>query len=391
MPLSGKLWPFHLKPKDDELLSSWLVRLSRANSVKVHTLCSSTWPDKSVWNRDIDKSADDEIVKVLAEKTGTSYERAFQTTLRTYEGFVYEKHNPNGNTPWIMPVGVYHRLHRRYGLQYCPECLSEDKEPYFRRRWRLAFITICEKHCTLLRDRCPKCGAPVSYHRVRIDAASITLCSSCGFDLRQAKPMIVDGFKHLHLQHRLLKAVRDGYVLLPCRLPVYSHLYFSILHQLMKLLVTRERAHKLCRQVRKYVSVGIPQQLFGHHRGSHYVEILDVRNRFNLLAIASWLLDDWPYRFVTFCKKIPVMSFDLLKDMRGVPFWYWQVVNGNLYAPDWQPSFSEVAAAIKHLKIGSKDVYKQRVAELMGVTLDLRKRKDLRKLFRRQGRFHLAA
>jgi TniQ len=391
MPLSGKLWPFHLKPKDDELLSSWLVRLSRANSVKVHTLCSSAWPDKSVWNRDIDKSADDEIIKILAEKTGTSYDRAFQTTLRAYEGFVYEKHNPSGNTPWIMPVGVYHRTRRRYGLQYCPECLSEDKEPYFRRRWRLAFITICEKHCTLLRDRCPKCGAPVSYHRVRIDAASVTLCSKCGFDLRQAKPMIVDCFGQLYLQHKLLKAVKDGYVLLPGRIPVYSHLYFAVLHQVLKLLVTREKAHKLCRQVRKYVSIGMPQQFLGRHRGFHYIEVLDVRNRYKLLTMASWLLDDWPYRFVTLCKKIPLLSFDLLKDMRNVPYWYWHVVFENLYEPDWQPSKAEIIAAINYLKKGSQKVYKQWVAELMGVSLDLRKRTDIKRLFRKHGRFHLAA
>ena len=392
MPLSGKLWPLHLKPKEDELLSSWLVRLARANSVKVHTLTSSAWPDKSIWNRDIDKSADDELLRALAEKTGTSYEWAFQTTLRAYEGFVYEKHNPSGNTPWIMPVGVYHRTRRLYGLQYCPECLAKDREPYFRRKWRLAFVTICEKHCTLLQDRCPKCMAPVSFHRVQYDAPAMTLCSECGFDLRQAKPRVVDCFRQLYLQHRLLRAVKDGYVLLPGRRPVYSHLYFSVLHQVMKLLVTRESAHKLCRQVRKYVTIGMPQQFYGHHhRGSHYIEVLDVRNRFKLLTMASWLLEDWPYRFVTFCEKIPLLSEDLLKDMRYVPCWYWHVVVENLYEPDWEPATSEVAAAINYLKKkGSKKIYKLWVADLMGVTLDLRKRKDIKSLFKKHGRFYLA-
>jgi len=158
----------------------------------------------------------------------------------------------------------------------------------------------------------------------------------------------------------------------------------------MKLLVTRKKAYKLSRQVRKFVS-GMPQQFFAHHRGFHYIEVLDVRNRYKLLTMASWLLDDWPYRFVTYCKKIPLLSFDLLKDMRNVPYWYWHVVFENLYEADWQPSKLEVVAAINYLKKGSQKVYKQWVAELMGVSLDLRKRKDIIRLFRKHGRFHLAA
>ena len=35
--LSGRLWPAHVKPQQDELLSSWLVRLAMAHGVKLHT------------------------------------------------------------------------------------------------------------------------------------------------------------------------------------------------------------------------------------------------------------------------------------------------------------------------------------------------------------------
>lgn len=31
--LSGKLYPVHLKPKDDELLTSWIVRLALAHGL----------------------------------------------------------------------------------------------------------------------------------------------------------------------------------------------------------------------------------------------------------------------------------------------------------------------------------------------------------------------
>src|SRR5215467_9687570 len=67
----GPLWPIHLKPYDDELLSSWLVRLSRAYGVTPHRFCTSGWRHPAFWNRDIDKGIYDDVLQVLADKTAT--------------------------------------------------------------------------------------------------------------------------------------------------------------------------------------------------------------------------------------------------------------------------------------------------------------------------------
>jgi hypothetical protein len=42
--LSGTLWPIHLKPLDDELLSSWTIRLSRAYDIKPVWSWRLFWP-----------------------------------------------------------------------------------------------------------------------------------------------------------------------------------------------------------------------------------------------------------------------------------------------------------------------------------------------------------
>ncbi|WP_369124446.1 TniQ family protein, partial [Undibacterium sp. CCC2.1] len=63
---------------------------------------------------------------------------------------------------------MYHRKRNAYGLQFCPTCLAEDSVPYFRRRWRVAFYTVCNEHKTMLLDRCPKCGSSVAAHRLDI-------------------------------------------------------------------------------------------------------------------------------------------------------------------------------------------------------------------------------
>ena len=55
-------------------------------------------------------------------------------------------------------------------LQFCPQCLAEDEEPYFRREWRLATTIVCARHGSRLLDRCPACGqglAPINQASLR--------------------------------------------------------------------------------------------------------------------------------------------------------------------------------------------------------------------------------
>lgn len=97
------LWAIRPKPFPDEILSSWLVRLAARNSLKLHTFCRIMFSrDRHIWNRDIDKLADPEILKILARGTGATEEQTRQTTLRAYEGWIYSAHNPYGNTKWIL-------------------------------------------------------------------------------------------------------------------------------------------------------------------------------------------------------------------------------------------------------------------------------------------------
>jgi hypothetical protein len=228
-----ELWPVHIKPKDDELISSWLVRLARAHGLKLHTFCSVTWPGKQIWNRDIDKSSDTEMVGVLSTRTGTPIERVQATTLASYANVLYEKHNRFGPSSWIMPIGVYHRTRKKFGLQYCPRCLAEDEDPYYRCKWRLAFIVVCERHHVVLHDRCPKCGEAINFHRDelgnhrKVVTVSLTLCHACHFDLRTIVNEQVFSATSAETQFTtmLLQTIEAGFIQVSESIITYSHLF----------------------------------------------------------------------------------------------------------------------------------------------------------------------
>lgn len=311
-------------------------------------------------------------MKVLAERTGTPMRRVTETTLSAYEGLIYEKHNPYGNTAWIMPVGVYHRTRRRFGLQFCPRCLS-DKVPYFRRSWRLAFVTLCVKHRVALLDRCMSCGEAINFHRDEMGdrnkqvSDSMTLCHSCKFDIRDAPVESIDQRTgEVEFQEHLLKAMNRGWVEIPGHGAVYSHLYFIVLHQLVRLLATGKRAPAL--RIAAEQRYWLTQRPFLSKERDF--ERLDVAHRRWLLNAAGRLLGEWPDGFIDFCTTNQVWSSLLFRDLDAVPYWYWKVVRATLYRVPYYPSQDEIMRARVYFSTrGSRMSKKSAIIYLRGSAL----------------------
>ncbi|HEX8633965.1 MAG TPA: TniQ family protein [Pyrinomonadaceae bacterium] len=387
--LSGRLWPAHIKPHPDELLSSWLVRLAMEHGIKLHTFCSIIWPRKQIWNRDIDRSADTELLQTLSNKTATPVERVRATTLAAYESVLYEEHKSLGPAAWITPVGIYHRTHTKCGQQFCPSCLAEDKEPYYRRKWRLAFMVACEKHHALLHDRCPQCCGAVNFHRDELGnfrkfaAESMTTCNHCGFDLRAVSettlPVPVTP-PEVRFNADLLSAIDTGVVRVSESVFTYSHLYFAALRQIMKVMAMHDsRVDRLRQAICSTFDIAPYTPLTSRPRPD--VQELDIFNRRRLLALTHCLLEEWPSRFIELSRKYKVWSSLWLRNFepraqerpRSAPFWFWSVVHEHLYRAKYCPSEIETIAAIAHLKRRGMILNKSSLSRLLGVAVIRRK------------------
>jgi hypothetical protein len=367
--LSGNILPIHFKPLDDELLSSWLMRLIRANFMSYRTFYAQVMPNNTDRNRDLDRSADIELLKHFEVKTGAGVERSYRTALRAYEGFIYEKHNTQGNTNWIMPIGIHGGAKMRYGLQCCPQCLSEG-EPYFRRSWRLAFVTCCVQHGNMLVDRCPECGDTISFIKTPIEKDSITFCKICGYDLRSFRPGAASN-RLLNIQRRLLDTVDSGWIILAGDRPIYSHLYFLVLHQVVRLLCIGRRARRFREVVQEELGLIGLESIFTE--ANSHIEHLCVADRAILTEAAVWLLEEWPDRFVHVCKESGVGKAEITCNMPTEPFWFTQAVDQVDKTP-FMVSDEEMTSAVSLLKAQGKRVNNVALNRLMGRGETTRKR-----------------
>jgi hypothetical protein len=301
--LGGDALPSHPRRKPDELLSSWLVRLARANRIKVHALCARLGGNMApVWNRDIDRMAPSWLIERLSTLTGRPSEEIYRTTLADLADKIDTDHHPNGNSTWILPLGIWHRQRLKFGLQFCPICLRTDEDPYIRRSWRLAFYTECEHHHTLLADRCLECGKPHAYFRGELGnrdivaAPSMMFCSHCGFDLSLTP---VERFEWPDWQ--TIVAVRNlqfmcdfGWATLDGRTFDTATDLLLVMRQVITVLSSPTKDGQLYDAVADQIW---PQgyEVLGC-RGESY-ERRGVHERNRLFGMTVWLLQDWPDRF----------------------------------------------------------------------------------------------
>ncbi len=318
--LTSPLWPIHFKPLPDELLSSWLVRLAHSHGLKVQTFCNLIFGNRlQVWNRDIDRLAPDWLITELSDRTGATNEQVMNTTLQSYQGILYHRHRASGTLAWIQSLKLHHRKFEGFGLQFCPKCLATDKEPYFRKSWRIAFNTICTIHNCMLHDRCPHCSHGVAFHRNDMRHAqyvitiSIRECHHCGFDLSKSssiRPNYVsrDVGKFLdNLSQKLLDESLD-------QVEINNLL---VMRHFAKLMFTRNSTVKLYSYLCDFM--GIDETALN---AKDVIEGAVVETRHHLLQVIAHLMLDLRVRLRSAIAVKAVRYNHLKKDFDDMPWWY---------------------------------------------------------------------
>lgn len=180
-------WAIRVPLLPGELFSTWLSRAALAQGCDPIVLTGNVWPRWRAWTRDLDRGLSAERLDTLASRSGLCRLQLEEATLRPIiQQIAPDAVERKDAWPWVMAQGSRNR--RRFGgLQYCPQCLTEDGMPYFRRHWRLAWHTGCERHGCLLADHCGNCRAPVEPHRCRAMDGVQTRCPSCSIDLRATR------------------------------------------------------------------------------------------------------------------------------------------------------------------------------------------------------------
>lgn len=291
----------------------------------------------------------------LSDGTAVPVERIARTGLSAYTGYLWESYYPQGALGWVLPIGRFGRRRVRHGEQFCRICLAEDTQPYFRRKWRLAFNVVCERHAVFLEDACPHCDAPVAFHtgdfgqRLLDLECPITRCRVCRRNIEEMgdSPPRTAPHALVEFQRRLNTATNNGCCPDLPGAANYSHLFFTGFRQLLRVLVSRGR----CRRLRDLMLGRVGQLALGvSSTQDHPVfELLRVGDRAHVLQLSAPLLEQWPQSFVELCQASRVSSSYVLQYGVEMPFWFRSEVEWHLCDSDYHPSDEEREAIAAYL------------------------------------------
>ena len=353
-PAKSRPWPYRPQPRPDELLSSWFLRIAHGLRLKPYTLAHTTWRSTPpLLTRDIDNFADPRVVGVMAVKADVTIKRAWETTLASFDGLLVERYVVGGRNPWVLSLGVRHRARNLAGLQYCPRCLEQSA--YFRRAWRVGFVTCCPVHVLRLLDRCHACGATIEPHR----SPALQTCSRCNADLRQGEPPEASR-RVLELQTRALAVLSRGWGRLGASIFSWSHLYFETLRIVAKAIAYGSRSDALRRVVARRFG-GDPSPFPGRT-----LEHLGVADRYRLIDLVAPLLKEWPVRLTEACREARMWRSWIVHDEPCPPYVLASLIDEHLTVGSYKPSEDEIRAALRYMHSLDERVTKVGLRQLIG-------------------------
>jgi Zn ribbon nucleic-acid-binding protein len=282
-------------------------------------------------------------------------------SIRNEEGYLFACNN------CIYPPKQIRKLKDRrtyYGLLFCPQCLKEDKIPYFRKQWRYTFYNACSKHKVFLADRCGVCYERVRLSKMRFNG-SIVHCSKCGNDLRKTRTRKVPGDYNYSLDaiRWFEEGLKNGYFVINGE-KIHSLWIFQSYTRLSLLLDRKEELvldgfsmlaeyKSLCKKLDHYNSK----------------KCGPIYKNFFACAMIYHLFQNFPDNLISFAKSNDLTHRDFVHEFKDVPFWYKEEIDKYIPVENTigrEITKSEVIAAIEYLKKLNVNVTQEKVAGVLG-------------------------
>ena len=301
------------EPFEGEIFSSWFARCAYAHKTHPRTFWHLHFPkDKFIYtlSENIDASVSDEILQIISIKTRFGFSKLRNMTMKSYDGFLQEEIISNGNNKFLT------------NYRFCPKCLKEDKIPYFKKEHRVVFSTFCKKHKCYLQDKCSKCQSQISVLKMFNNELSYEYCCNCGFKLANSDVKYIKNKSKYELNCNLINILKKGYIQLEDYY-IYSFVFFDIISHISKLILSSKKT--IINGIENKILKKISRKNFLTSKSSF--SQISIKEQYILFSIILSIFEKFPKKFELFITQNKLSNFQMIRDMKIVPYWYEKSVN----------------------------------------------------------------
>jgi Zn ribbon nucleic-acid-binding protein len=360
-------------PKENELFTSFLARNATLNFLQTSTFINKYFPEYKNWflSRDLDVLSDEKFFNNFANRFNIDIELLNKTSLKTYTGYLNEIIYENSRNALISPIKIKGLSNKLNGLKYCPLCLQEEN--YFKKEWRLSFYIVCPKHNTIMQNRCPQCGEPLTITRRKNDIEEFN-CWNCGFVFKEAPVEFVNkNSKSVEMLTKAINILNKGWFEFNDNI-YYSISYFKVVKHLSKLIYNRgfRENYTLLKEL-EYLDIELPD--INLTSGRFMEDFIEVKEALVIFTTIFEILEN-SKNLISFIKTNKIPIYELKKDFIDKTFFYDNII-WQFYKQLYSPPYNEVKSAIKWMIKNNIPINWNSLSEIFGVYLDKRKRPEL--------------
>lgn len=245
--LNKNILPLFIFPEQNELFSSWFCRLAVSHSIKPQSFLLNYFDrDLPIFNRDIDLFNSEKLVDFFTGHSPLLRWQVEELFLNSYNSYAFLiESQPFSHINNILPLGIFHRDRKRFGMQYCPSCLN--KKAFYKKEWRLVTSILCVECNEYLKDKCNICNKPIVYHKIYTtnnlskieNFYPFSTCYFCKSDLAKLNPNKPKENEILY-QKYIDKTIELGYN----ECTQYSFFYIKTLLFLSKRLMSNRKKNR---------------------------------------------------------------------------------------------------------------------------------------------------
>ncbi|WP_198022994.1 TniQ family protein [Paenibacillus zanthoxyli] len=189
------MFSVQFRPKLDESLSSYLIRLAMENGISILTLWNKCRKQEMTHIQRADLNLIDTLpnsvleIEKLTHFCGISNDELYNSTFHNLHRVFYCEGTAEKSR--FLKGMIRREIH------YCPICLREDA--YIRSLWRINGVSSCVKHSCYLLQNCGKCGLPIDVNNL----FNPSICPNCYSELSEEVGEYVENIDILKQQQWL--------------------------------------------------------------------------------------------------------------------------------------------------------------------------------------------
>ena len=275
-------------PKEYELISSWLLRLTNNNGTNINVLSDFLFGNSKLILNDIDKSLESKDINQLAKYTDIDSKVIERLTLKNFlSNFSKEPLDSLNKWRWIIPSGTKYTI-KTNGLQFCSKCLDE-KNTIFYIYNRLSWNVICPIHNQLLQNKCQKCNHQFSPNLKNFND-NFHICSYCNYDLILDIPDDDISYESLKLQTYLNDCIKENQIIKSDYNLFDRNLFelFYSIRTLLNFILAIQKNKRIINLLKE--KFRLDNKLFFKNKATLYFDILDSKERMILIHLVSKIL-----------------------------------------------------------------------------------------------------